>query len=106
MSTRFTVINDPFVCEVCGHKNPPADKTCRNHCRKCLSSKHVDTFPGDRAETCHGVLQPIGVEFKRGEMDSLVFVCKKCGKKGRNKIAVDDDREAIFAVMSAQKPLI
>ncbi|HIQ57626.1 TPA: RNHCP domain-containing protein, partial [Candidatus Gracilibacteria bacterium] len=43
----FKVINEEFTCEWCGEINPPSKGTCRNHCRKCLCSKHVDEkFPG------------------------------------------------------------
>lgn len=103
MPKVFEKINDSFVCSVCGHTNPPAEKTCRNHCRKCLSSLHVDVFPGDRACDCHGILLPIGLEYKGGEPQQIVFRCKKCGKLSRNKIASDDDREMILSL--AGKPV-
>lgn len=99
MGKTFQKKNDGFVCEVCGAENPPAEKTCRNHCRVCLHSKHVDIFPGDRAETCHGIFVPVEVELSSAVPSSLIFVCKKCGKKGRNKIASDDSREAVFGIM-------
>ncbi len=100
---RFTHNNDEFVCEVCGAKNPPAVKTCRNHCYKCLCSKHVDINPGDRAATCHGVLNPIGIDLKGdGTMDRIVFKCKTCNQVSRNKIAEDDDRDALFEVFGKQ----
>jgi len=73
-------INDEFICENCGEKNPPAKKTCRNHCRKCLFSKHVDEkLPGDRASKCGGKMQPIGIS---GNFENLKIVhrCEKCGK--------------------------
>ena len=97
---QFTHNNDSFICEVCGTKNPPADKTCRNHCRVCLCSKHVDNNPGDRAAKCHGILQPVSIELKGGQMVSLVFKCEKCGKVGRNKIAEDDNREKLFEILA------
>ena len=100
MSQKFIINNDSFICEVCSHKNPPAPKTCRNHCRKCLHSKHVDNFPGDRAAECGGIFKPVGIELAKGEMSSLQFLCKKCGKTGRNKIAEDDDRDALLAVIA------
>lgn len=96
---KFTTKNDPFVCEICQTPNPPAAQTCRNHCRSCLHSKHVDIFPGDRANECQGTLKPMGVEFVGGEMKNLTFLCTKCGKNLRNKIAPDDDREALYALM-------
>jgi hypothetical protein len=103
MPKNFEKINDSFLCEICGHKNPPAEKTCRNHCRKCLSSKHVDNLPGDRACDCQGILNPIGLGYVGGEARQVVFRCKKCGKLGRNKIASDDDKEALLKL--AGKPV-
>ena len=57
----FYTKNDGFSCEYCGEQNPPAEKTCRNHCRKCLHSKHVDNDPGDRQNSCHGKMIPVAV---------------------------------------------
>ena len=94
----FPKINEAFVCKNCGAENPPAPKTCRNHCRECLFSLHVDESPGDRASGCGGFLRPIGVELSGGEMRSIVFKCEVCGMEGRNKVAEDDDRGVVFGV--------
>ncbi len=99
MSQKFTVINESFICEHCGSKNFPADKTCRNHCTNCLYSKHLDIFPGDRTANCGGLLIPKSVEFKGAEMKSIIFECQRCGKQGKNKIAPDDNREALYNLM-------
>lgn len=99
MQKRFTKINENFVCEVCGHENLKHVSTCRDHCVKCLSSKHVDKNPGDRAESCHGVLEPVDILVKGGVPYKIVYKCKKCGMERRNIIMDDDDREAIFSVM-------
>lgn len=87
------------MCLFCGHENPLAPKTCRNHCQKCLCSLHVDKNPGDRAEECHGKLIPIGIEVRKGEMQSILFKCKKCGMERKNKIAEDDDRTRLLEIM-------
>ncbi|WP_420871372.1 RNHCP domain-containing protein [Lysinibacillus xylanilyticus] len=42
---------------------PLTNGSFRNHCPKCLFSKHVDTVPGDRASTCKGLMRPIGVDY-------------------------------------------
>lgn len=99
MGLSFQKRNEGFICENCGAENPPAEKTCRNHCIKCLHSKHVDVFPGDRANTCQGSLIPTSIEIKGGLPANILFTCSKCGKSGRNKIAPDDDRDAIFSIM-------
>jgi len=103
MSKRFTHMNDSFTCEVCGKENPPAEKTCRNHCRNCLYSKHVDINPGDRSENCKGVLKPVGVDLAGdGTPGKIVFKCQKCGSIRRNKVADDDDRDELIRVFKRQ----
>ena len=53
---------ESFICDNCGTKVEKLGYTCRDHCPKCLHSKHVDIMPGDRANNCHGLLVPIGIE--------------------------------------------
>ena len=93
----FIHINEPFVCQNCGHKNPKSDKSCRNHCRKCLFSLHVDkNSPGDRLSDCHELMEPISISqnSKKGWM--IHHKCLKCGKEIPNKAAPDDDFEKII----------
>ena len=91
----FKVIDEEFVCENCGKKVPKLGYSCRNHCPFCLYSKHVDIEPGDRAQSCHGLLEPIGIEKnKKGYI--IIFKCKKCGEIRKNKIAEDDDMDKII----------
>lgn len=87
---RFVKINDSFTCENCGQHVPLAKRTCRNHCPFCLFSKHVDIFPGDRANECRGLLEPIGYEqhSKKGLM--LRFRCRRCREETRNIALLDD----------------
>jgi predicted RNA-binding Zn-ribbon protein involved in translation (DUF1610 family) len=99
MNQQFQHRNDKFICLNCGQENFPAQKTCRNHCTKCLNSLHVDNFPGDRLNNCQGKLVPISIDFKGGEMDKIIFSCAKCGEISRNKIAEDDNREALFQII-------
>ena len=48
--------NVGFVCEHCGGMVLPASASYRNHCPFCLYSKHVDMEPGDRQNTCAGMV--------------------------------------------------
>ncbi len=96
---RFTKMNEGFVCEICGQKNIPALQTCRDHCIKCLCSKHVDKNPGDRDEECQGILRPVDIEIVGGDMKKIVYKCEKCGIIRKNKIAEDDDREVLFKIL-------
>lgn len=95
---KFIYRNEGFVCEVCGYENRPADSTCRNHCVRCLCSKHVDSNPGDRLANCGGIMRPIRVEIRSGVPYRVVHLCEKCGFERPNKILEDDSRERIFEI--------
>ena len=81
----------------------------RNHCPYCLHSRHLDLWrAGDRLAACKGSMQPVGLTFKRsrkrysqgrGEL-MLVHRCEECGKLSLNRIAADDDGEAILALLN------
>lgn len=95
----FIVKNEGFTCEYCGEYNPPADRTCRNHCRKCLCSCHVDQeFPGDRKSQCKGKMIPFAVLAHPKHEWVIIHQCEKCGKEISNKVADDDSRETMAYV--------
>jgi len=97
----FIVKNEEFVCTYCGEYNPPAGRTCRNHCRKCLCSHHVDhDFPGDRKSDCRGKMSPIAVLAHPKHDWVVIHRCEKCGKEISNKIADDDSRETMIQIQS------
>lgn len=102
MQSRFTKIDDGFVCYNCGKKVGKLGYTCRNHCPNCLHSKHVDINPGDRAESCHGDLIPVGVEIDSKKGYVIIFKCKKCGAIRKNKAAEDDNIDLIIELSSKQ----
>ena len=92
--------NDGFICAYCGETNPPASKTCRNHCRRCLCSMHVDLeLPGDRMSKCGGKMIPKTVEQHPKNEWVLVHECEVCGKVMRNKVAGDDEWESVLKVV-------
>ena len=98
----FIAINEGFTCEACCTAGPPAKSTCRNHCTACLASKHVDeTIPGDRAATCKDLMHAVAVEGSDPEKLDLIHECVSCGKIQRNKVAPDDNRDAIFKLMAS-----
>lgn len=98
-------INEGFKCLNCGELNSKAPKTCRNHCKKCLFSLHVDSkVPGDRLSLCHGLMIPFTID-KSGKKGFVIFhKCVKCGKIAKNRAADDDSIDAIIKV-SASQPL-
>jgi len=85
-------VNEPFVCKYCKEANPKAEIGCRNHCRNCLYSMHVDDqVPGDRSSKCLGLMQPIDIEISQKKGFKILHRCKLCGKMMYNKMADDDD---------------
>ena len=92
----FNEIDEEFICEHCGKKVPKLGYSSRNHCNHCLYSKHVDINPGDREETCHGLLVPIGVEINSKKGYVIVYRCEKCGAIHKNVSARDDNMNAII----------
>lgn len=99
---NFKKLDEGFTCLNCGKKVEPLGYTSRNHCPYCLHSLHIDINPGDRANTCLGLLKPVGVETKKGEY-VLVFKCEKCGATTRNKVANDDDFNEILKISTKGK---
>ena len=81
-----------FTCEYCGEKVKGNGYT--NHCPKCLYSKHVDIYPGDRKEICGGLMPPVNFELEKGKY-ILVYECVKCGAKKRNHMAEQDSMTAL-----------
>ena len=102
-TSKFTKIDEEFVCEHCGEQVPNLGYTSRNHCPYCLYSKHVDVYPGDRSEECHGLLEPIEVELNSKKGYVIVFRCQKCGKIRKNKVAKDDNMDKVIALSAKQQ---
>ena len=97
----FTKIDESFICEHCGNPVEKLGYTARNHCPKCLYSKHLDINPGDRLSTCHGLLKPIKVELSPKKGYVIISKCEKCGMIRRNKAANDDNMDLIIELTSA-----
>ena len=96
---NFIVKNEGFTCLNCNVANPPAKQTCRNHCKECLYSLHVDeSIPGDRLSNCQGLMEPIeiGQDGKKGFF--IIHRCQKCGKKLKNKLAEDDNWDTVCQI--------
>ena len=81
-----------FTCEHCRSKVKGNGYT--NHCPRCLYSKHVDINPGDRAEQCDGMMEPVNFELRKGEY-ILVHKCEKCSAIKRNKMQADDNLDIL-----------
>ncbi len=83
----FTKNDSGFVCKNCGFEVLPLGFTSRNHCPKCLCSLHVDNNPGDRANPCRGIMDPVFAEPDAKKGYIITHKCRVCGKTSRNKAA-------------------
>ena len=106
-TTRFQKNDAGFVCRNCGKEVEPLGKTSRNHCPFCLCSLHVDVMPGDRANDCGGIMEPIRVETDPRKGYIILHRCRKCGAVGRNRAAYGpgftgqtDDLKKLIALTS------
>jgi len=84
-----------FVCEKCGTEVEGNGYT--NHCPQCLWSKHVDISPGDRAEKCGGMMEPVRIE-KKGKEYVIFHKCKKCGVEKPNKAVKEDNFQMLIQI--------
>ena len=101
-----------FKCEKCGEEVTTEGNfgtANRNHCPKCLWSKHLDEKEsGDRASKCQGLMEPIGLTFKKEGIDKygkerqgeimLVHECQICEKVVINRLAGDDEAKKVMEV--------
>ena len=96
---KFTRTIEDFVCEHCGAQVKGDGYT--NHCPECLWSKHVDKNPGDRAADCGGLMAPQYLFIKNGEQ-YLIHQCVICGYEKNNRLAKNDNFEAVLNLMKGE----
>lgn len=94
---QFVKKDEAFTCINCGKKVGPLGYTTRDHCPHCLYSIHIDIMPGDRANTCKGILKPIGIE-KFKDTYKIVYRCEKCHEEHKNIMATDDNLDEIISI--------
>ena len=87
---------EDFKCQHCGTEVKGNGYT--NHCPQCLYSLHVDNDPGDRLNSCRGLMKPIGIELRSGEY-TITVECQKCGVIKRCRASADDQISAFLASM-------
>lgn len=76
----------------------------RNHCPHCLASRHVDQrIPGDRAENCHGRMEPLCMSARSDGEWVIIHHCVSCGELSANRVAGDDN--PLTLVRLATRPL-
>ena len=94
---KFNELDEEFICDNCHKKVNKLEYSSRDHCPYCLYSKHVDINPGDRDNTCKGLLKPIGIE-KYKDTYKIIYKCEKCKKEHKNIVAKDDNIEELIKV--------
>ncbi len=94
---QFVKRDEAFICINCGKEITPLGYTTRDHCPYCLYSIHVDVMPGDRSNTCRGILKPIGIE-KFKDTYKIVYRCEKCHEYHKNIMATDDSLDEIINI--------
>jgi DNA-directed RNA polymerase subunit RPC12/RpoP len=99
MNPKFQRRIEDFRCDKCGAHVTGTGFT--NHCPECLWSKHVDINPGDRAEPCQGMMEPIGVESKAAGY-RILHRCTRCGGERWNKSTPGDDFEVLLQIARRQ----
>lgn len=103
MNKKFTKNDNSFICQHCGANVPALTSSSRDHCNQCLHSLHVDINPGDRANTCHGLLIPQEISLSNKKGYVITYKCEKCGQTHNNKAAEDDSFETILSIMKNRK---
>ncbi len=98
-ASSFIQNNQPFSCIHCNYDVREHPSSSRDHCNRCLYSLHVDIHPGDRANDCKGILEPIGLLIKNGQV-KIVYECQKCHERLNNVIAPDDDKQTVISLAS------
>lgn len=96
---KFTELDEEFICLNCGKKVSKLNYSSRDHCPYCLYSLHVDINPGDRQNTCKGLLKPIDIE-KYKDTYKIIYKCTACGELHKNIMAKDDNYDEILKISS------
>ena len=86
---------EDFICKKCEKENIGNGYT--NHCMQCLYSRHVDINPGDRAESCGGLMRPVDTYQKNGQ-NFITHKCEKCDYLKNNKVSKNDSFEEFVKV--------
>ncbi len=100
MSKKFQRKIENFICENCGKKVTGNGYT--NHCPNCLWSKHVDNFPGDRKNKCHGKMKPVSV-YQKNNNYYLIQQCQRCQTKKSIKLNPADNFNAVLKIAQSNQ---
>ena len=94
-----------FTCGRC-HASIPrvaSGTRHRNHCPQCLWSRHLDETPGDRAASCHSLMEPLCIAVRGDGEWLIVHRCTGCGDLDLNRTSGDDN--PLLLVRLAVRPI-
>ena len=100
MTKKFQRKIEDFICENCGEFIKGDGYT--NHCFCCLWSKHVDNSPGDRQNSCKGLMEPIDAFFKKDAW-YLIQKCQKCGEEKVIKLKGEDSMDILEKIIKKRE---
>lgn len=100
MANKDNVASEKFKCINCHAVVEPLNFGIRNHCNKCLFSLHLDIFPNDNANACHGLMKPVEILYNEENEMLLLHKCISCGKTSRAKVALDDNYNEIYKIIN------
>ncbi len=100
MSHKSRHDSNGFTCAHCRWTVPAQSfgTRHRNHCPRCLWSRHVDEEPGDRACPCRQPMQPIAIEVRQDGEWAIIHRCTGCSTLRTNRIAGDDHELSLLAL--------
>jgi ribosome biogenesis GTPase / thiamine phosphate phosphatase len=99
-SSRGDIHEQSFSCVKCRElvTNAESGTNQRNHCPKCLWSRHVDFQEGDRRSICKSAMEPVAVWVRQNGEWSIVHRCTQCGALRANRIAGDDNEALLLSI--------
>jgi hypothetical protein len=89
---KFQRRQEDFTCENCGKF--VAGNGYTDHCPFCLWSKHVDIDPGDRLAVCQGMMKPMEIGLKAGQI-IIHYKCQRCRQLHQVKAVENDSFEEL-----------
>ncbi|MDR2077707.1 MAG: RNHCP domain-containing protein [Rickettsiales bacterium] len=93
---KFQKTVENFTCENCGKFVEGNGFT--NHCPHCLYSKHVDINPGDRSCSCGGLMKPVSLLQRHGNI-LVLQECIKCHFSRKNKTCDLDNLSELIKLL-------
>ncbi len=91
----FIKNKEDFICKNCSFENKGNGYT--NHCCNCLFSKHIDNDPGDRLNSCGGLMKPVYVSYTNKDK-YVIHKCLKCSFEKRNILNENDSIDTMIQI--------